>query len=232
MLLFGIIAFICLVALIVSVVKPPKSHDEVQKELALRYVPGGVLVKSTAPLLAKAEALRQAEIMNDEKTLSAIHNETYQGPWPEPRSGDGWLSIYDDLRILNVAGMNFRQGINRYKGFIDAALVPEPGAGDLAAPLSGLHGRGAASDVVQDHRADPDEHEDALPAEQRGDRRKNDSDNRLDLVHLCQQCGIAGTSVPDLTVARSRLKRFCFDKAVCDIRNVRFIRHSSHGVSR
>jgi hypothetical protein len=25
-----------------------------------------------------------------------------------------------------VAGMNFRQGMNRYKGFIDAALVPEP----------------------------------------------------------------------------------------------------------
>lgn len=126
MLLFGIIAFICLVALIVSVVKPPKSHDEVQKELAARYTPGGVLVKNSVDFLEKSEALRQAEIMNDEKTLSAIHNETYQGPWPEPRGGDGWLSIYDDLRILNVAGMNFRQGIGRYKGFIDAALVPEP----------------------------------------------------------------------------------------------------------
>ena len=126
MLLFGIVAFICLVALIVSVVKPPKSHDEVQKELALRYVPGGVLVKNTAPLLVKAEVLRQADIMGDEKTRAAILDETYQGPWPEPRSGDGWLSIYDDLRILNVAGMNFRQGIGRYKGFIDAALVPEP----------------------------------------------------------------------------------------------------------
>lgn len=125
MLLFGIIAFICLVALLASVLKP-QSHDEVQKELALRYVPGGVLVKNTAPLLAKAEALRQADIMGDEKTRAAVLDETYKGPWPEPRSGDGWLSIYDDLRILNVAGMNFRQGIGRYKGFIDAALVPEP----------------------------------------------------------------------------------------------------------
>lgn len=113
-------------ALIVSVVKPPKSHDEVQKELAARYTPGGVLVKNDVDFLEKSEALRQAEIMNDEKTLSAIRNETYQGPWPESRGGDGWLSIYDDLRILNVAGMNFRQGIGRYKGFIDAALVPEP----------------------------------------------------------------------------------------------------------
>lgn len=126
MLLFGIIAFICLVALIVSVVKPPKSHDEVQKELAIRYIPGGVLVKNAVNFLEKSEALRQADIMGDEKTRAAILDETYQGPWPEPRSGDGWLSIYDDLRILNVAGMNFRQGISRYKGFIDAALVPEP----------------------------------------------------------------------------------------------------------
>ena len=126
MLLFGIIVFICLVALIVSVVKPPKSHEEVQKELAARYTPVGVLVKNAVDFLEKAEALRQAEIMNDEKTLSAIRNETYKGPLPEPRSGDGWLSIYDDLRILNVAGMSFRQGIGRYKGFIDAALVPEP----------------------------------------------------------------------------------------------------------
>ena len=126
MLLFGIIAFICLVALIVSVVKPPKSHDEVQKELAARYTPGGVLVKNADDFLEKSEALRQADIMGDEKTRASILDETYQGPWPERRGGDGWLSIYDDLRILNVAGMNFRQGIGRYKGFIDAALVPEP----------------------------------------------------------------------------------------------------------
>ena len=126
MLLFGIIAFICLVALIVSVVKPPKSHDEVQKELAARYTPGGVLVKNADDFPEKSEALRQADIMGDEKTRASILDETYQGPWPERRGGDGWLSIYDDLRILNVAGMNFRQGIGRYKGFIDAALVPEP----------------------------------------------------------------------------------------------------------
>ena len=51
---------------------------------------------------------------------------TYTGPWPERRADGGWLSIFDNLRILKVVGMNFRQGMNRYKGFIDAALVPEP----------------------------------------------------------------------------------------------------------
>ena len=127
MLLFGIIVFICLVALIVSVVKPPKSHEEVQKELAARYTPVGVLVKNAVDFLEKAEALRQAEIMNDEKTFSAIRNETYQGPWPERRGGDGWLSIYDDLRILNVAGMSFRQGIGRYTDInLNLSICPSP----------------------------------------------------------------------------------------------------------
>ena len=48
-------------------------------------------------------------------------------PKQDVRKNDGgWLSIFDNLRILKVVGMNFRQGMNRYKGFIDAALVPEP----------------------------------------------------------------------------------------------------------
>jgi hypothetical protein len=64
--------------------------------------------------------------MGDEKTRASILDNTYKGQWPERRGGDGWLSIYDDLRILNVSGMSFRQGMGRYKGFIDAALVPEP----------------------------------------------------------------------------------------------------------
>ena len=125
MLLFGIVAFVIILTLIVSVLQP-KGHDEVQRELAAKYNSDDAVLSHSGDMLTKAEALRQADIMGDEKTRAAILDETYQGPWPEPRSGDGWLSIYDDLRILNVAGMNFRQGIGRYKGFIDAALVPEP----------------------------------------------------------------------------------------------------------
>ena len=125
MLLFGIVAFVIILTLIVSVLQP-KGHDEVQRELAAKYNSDDAVLSHSGDMLAKSEVLRQADIMGDEKTRAAILDETYKGPWPEPRSGDGWLSIYDDLRILNVAGMNFRQGIGRYKGFIDSALVPEP----------------------------------------------------------------------------------------------------------
>lgn len=84
------------------------------------------LLSQAVGYMTQAEALRQAKIMCDDRTISEIQNNTYQGPWPESRSDGGYLSIYDDLRILNVAGMNFRKNMGPYRGFIDAALVPEP----------------------------------------------------------------------------------------------------------
>ena len=66
------------------------------------------------------------EVAGNDLVRGSILSNTYTGPWPERRADGGWLSIFDNLRILKVVGMNFRQGMNRYKGFIDAALVPEP----------------------------------------------------------------------------------------------------------
>jgi hypothetical protein len=125
MTIFIVIAIVVFV-IILYVSHKSESHEEVQNELATKYVSDNEVLTNAVGFLSKSEALRQSEIMGDDKTHSAILENTYQGPWPEHRGGDGWLSIYDDLRILNVAGMSFRQGINRYKGFIDAALVPEP----------------------------------------------------------------------------------------------------------
>ena len=121
-----IIVAIIVFVIILYVSHKSESHEVVQKELAAKYVSDNEVLTNAVGFLAKSEALRQSEIMGDDKTHSAILENTYQGPWPERRGGDGWLSIYDDLRILNVAGMSFRQGMGRYKGFIDAALVPEP----------------------------------------------------------------------------------------------------------
>ena len=68
----------------------------------------------------------QADIIGDINTSSAIKSETYHGPLPEKRDDGGWLSIYDNLRILKIAGINYREGINRYVGRVNCALVPEP----------------------------------------------------------------------------------------------------------
>jgi len=73
-----------------------------------------------------AEALVQADIVGDHLTADRIKRNDYDGPLPERRDDGGWLSIYDNLRILKIAGINHRQGINRYVGRVECALVPEP----------------------------------------------------------------------------------------------------------
>ena len=72
------------------------------------------------------QAYIQAGIVGDTMTAGAIDSNTYRGPLPERRSDGGWLSIYDNLRILRIAGINHRSGIGRYLGRVECALVPEP----------------------------------------------------------------------------------------------------------
>lgn len=75
---------------------------------------------------ARIEAFIQAGLVGDQNTIGAINTGTYNGPLPEKRDDGGWLSIYDNLRILKIAGINHRQGISRYTGRVECALVPEP----------------------------------------------------------------------------------------------------------
>lgn len=74
----------------------------------------------------RIEAVIQAEIVGDMLTIDSIKRNDYHGPLPERRDDGGWLSIYDNLRILKIAGINHRQGISRYVGRVECALVPEP----------------------------------------------------------------------------------------------------------
>ena len=74
----------------------------------------------------RIQACIQAGIVGDKYVPGAIESGSYTGPLPERRSDGGWLSIYDNLRILKIAGINHRQGISRYVGRVECALVPEP----------------------------------------------------------------------------------------------------------
>lgn len=118
--MIGIIIFTLLLAVVITYYNffvDQKMESEKPKQDVSKKVVG---------FLTETEALRQAEVAGNDLVRGAILSNTYTGPWPERRGDGGWLSIFDNLRILKVAGMNFRQGMNRYKGFIDAALVPEP----------------------------------------------------------------------------------------------------------
>ena len=84
------------------------------------------IIKNSQMMIRKAEAIIQSGIVGDKRTTDAINAGTYDGPLPEKRDDGGWLSIYDELRILKIAGINHRQGISRYVGRVECALVPEP----------------------------------------------------------------------------------------------------------
>lgn len=121
------------VVFMVFIFKNNHEYDEVRRNIAVNMYGGVPMVTSTIEenpkpeLSATLELLRQATLMKDAETIKAINDGTYDGKLPERRSDGGWLSVYDDLRILGIAGINHRQRIGSYLGRVDVALVPEPG---------------------------------------------------------------------------------------------------------
>ena len=122
MALFWLIIFIVIVAMVVVVVNHENEPEQQQQP-----------VKTTEELLnearvgiAKIEAATQAKESGHDDVYQAIMANTYDGALPERRADGGWTSIFDDLRILSIAGINHRQNIVRYKGRNTVALVPEP----------------------------------------------------------------------------------------------------------
>ena len=104
--------------------KPTATYGHTQREAA--GMSADDIIENFKRETAKAEAFIQAGLVKDQKTIDAINADTYNGPLPEKRDDGGWLSIYNNLRILKIAGINHRQGINRYVGRVECALVPEP----------------------------------------------------------------------------------------------------------
>lgn len=84
------------------------------------------IIEDAHRLILLMEVRQQAELVGDQTTIEAVNNMTYQGPLPEERADGGYLSLYDNLRILSIAGINHRTGIDRYVGRVECALVPEP----------------------------------------------------------------------------------------------------------
>ena len=125
MVLFFIVMFIAIVVMIAQVSRQAQSHEDTQRELAKKLTNDELISKLEKKKL-NAEVMIQSMIVGDTDTYNAVLNNTYRGPWPEPRADGGYLSLYDNLRILKIAGINYRTGINRYLGRVMCALVPEP----------------------------------------------------------------------------------------------------------
>ena len=132
MTLFIIIAiFIAFVIAIIATDRNKVSYEEQQKMLATcmfgdQKPDVDQMIDDLQTEARRIQALIQADIVGDINTSSAIKSGTYRGPLPEKRDDGGWLSIYDNLRILKIAGINYRDCISRYVGRVNCALVPEP----------------------------------------------------------------------------------------------------------
>lgn len=84
------------------------------------------LIAKARRLAALAEVMKQAKMMGDTATYDAAMKLTYDGNLPEEREDGAWTSIYDNLRILKIAGMNYRGDLSAYVGQFRGVLVPEP----------------------------------------------------------------------------------------------------------
>ena len=122
LIIFAIIVFaICLYGS-----RKNESIEQIQKRLAEEKYANDQKVDNLQNDTRRIQAVIQAGIVGDMLTADAINRNDYHGPLPERRDDGGWLSIYDNLRILKIAGINHRQGISRYVGRVECALVPEP----------------------------------------------------------------------------------------------------------
>lgn len=72
------------------------------------------------------EVLRQAKLVGDKEIEADVLNGTYDGKLPEELSNGMWTSVFDNLTILNIAGINYRGNLSAYVGDFNGVLVPEP----------------------------------------------------------------------------------------------------------
>lgn len=120
----ALVIFMIIAALVVYVIIYVTNNKEKTEKPANDIVLD--LEEETRLMAEKVQVMIQAGIVGDEATVKAINDGTYNGPWPVKRADGGYLSLYDTLRILKIAGINHRQNIGHYMGRLEVALVPEP----------------------------------------------------------------------------------------------------------
>lgn len=104
-----------------------KTYEQIQHEVAGKTEHNDdTMLTDLQNEIRRIEAFIQAGLVGDQFTIDAINAGSYNGPLPQKRSDGCWLSIYDNLRILKIAGINHRPDICRYVGRVECALVPEP----------------------------------------------------------------------------------------------------------
>jgi len=77
-------------------------------------------------LLRLEEVKRRAEARGDMDTVEACNNKTYTGPFPVMKPDHTFVAEGSTVIDYNIAGINFRRGINRYVGDLMGYIEAEP----------------------------------------------------------------------------------------------------------
>ena len=106
--------------------KAEREREEERAEAERKQSENEELIAKARRLAALAEVMKQAKMMGDTDTYDSAMKLTYDGNLPGEREDGAWTSIYDDLRILKISGMNYRGDLSAYVGQFKGVLVPEP----------------------------------------------------------------------------------------------------------
>ena len=77
-------------------------------------------------LLRLEEVKSRAEARGDIATIEACNNKTYTGPFPVMKPDHTFVAEGSAVVDYNIAGINFRRGINRYVGELMGYIEAEP----------------------------------------------------------------------------------------------------------
>lgn len=117
----GILIGIFIIILItLYVIAYKTTHDAEQN---FTQLPNHALEQDKALL---SEVKRQAEEHNDQETILAVLNNTYNGPMPELKTDGSYTSIYVTYLRFKIAGINHRKRIRDYVGKCKGYIQPEP----------------------------------------------------------------------------------------------------------
>lgn len=102
-----------------------KMEEEQRRERERQEAEHKRMMENSARLIAMTEMLNQAKAVGDDFTVESIQRNIYHGELPTESYGQ-WSSMYDNLMIVKIAGINYRGNLSAYVGKFKGVLKPEP----------------------------------------------------------------------------------------------------------
>lgn len=102
-----------------------KMEEEQRRERERQEAEHKRVMENAARLIAMTEMLNQAKAVGDDFTVESIQRHIYHGELPTESYGQ-WSSMYDNLMIVKIAGINYRGNLSAYVGKFKGVLKPEP----------------------------------------------------------------------------------------------------------